>query len=219
MSVAPLGLPWFALAVLQALQLAALAVALRYAPWRELAAVPLRVHLVFGALLGLVLLWLVAARPIPLLHVHLLGMTAVTLTLGPALAVLVGAAAQVVVDALGGSLSANTLADAMLNATLPALITALALRVAMQRGPRNLFVYMLGVGFFGGGLAMLATGGAVMLLAAFLGVAGAPPTFPVLLVLLMLPEAFVNGAIVTGLAVYAPDLMKTFSERHFLPSD
>lgn len=187
------------------------------APWRLLAAVPLRSHLLFGAVVALMLLWQARGPVAPQVHLHILGMTTVTLLLGLPLALIVGTLAAVGQSILGGLAPPSVLVHALINATVPALVTSAALHLLVRHGPRNLFVYMLGVGFFGGGLAMLSSVLCSMLLLMFAGRADVMQEWmSALLLLAVFPEGFLNGTVVTALAVYRPDWLKTFDDRHFL---
>lgn len=210
-------LPSPLLILLSLAQLAALGLALRRAPWRALRAAPQRLHLVFGALLILLLLWSIGGRIGTHATLHLMGMTTVTLLLGPALAVLTGTAALGVQAMLGAVEAPSVLASGAIGVTVPVLVTAGLLRWAMRRAPRNLFVYMLGIGFVGGGLSMLAVLSIMLSLFALAGEARALNEWASpLIVLAMFPEGFINGAVVSGLTVYKPDWLQTFDERHFL---
>jgi uncharacterized membrane protein len=83
----------------------------------------------------------------------------------------------------------------------------------------NLFLYLLGVGFGGGILAMLVTIVAALALLLLCGqqawAGEALENWP-LIVLILFPEGFINGMIVTTLTVFYPQLVKTFDERHYL---
>ncbi|MDR3419238.1 MAG: hypothetical protein P4L83_23925 [Nevskia sp.] len=213
-----LTLPRAAVWGLSLLQIAVLALAGRLLPWRPLAGVPARLHLLGGAFLFLFGLWGIHARVHPLFGIHPLGVTTVTLLLGAPLALWVGTLAQLADLALRGGVTSLLLADSLLNVSLPVAMTAMVLRLAVRHGPRNLYVYLLGVGFLGGGLSMLAVCLCTLLLIALGGhlssLEGWPPA---MVLLLMFPEGFVNGALVSLFAVYVPGWMKTFDDRHFLP--
>lgn len=194
-----------------------LVIALLRAPWRQLFAVPERQHLLFGAVLFLVLLWRLRV-PFGVGELHLLGLTAVTLLLGPMLALLVGSAALLATALLDGSAPGPIAATAVLQVGVPVLLTWVVLRFAVRYGPRNLYVYLLGAGFLGGAASML---GCQLAMIGLLWLSGARAAVshwsPELLVVLMYPEGFVNGTLVTVLAVYVPGWMKTFDDHHFLP--
>lgn len=194
-----------------------LGMALATAPWVALRASPRRLHLVFGAVLGLLALWSIGGRIGEHASLHLLGMTTVTLLLGPGLAVIVGTAALAVMAALGAMSWSAVPANGLVTVSAPAGITWLLLAGALRHAPRNLFVFMLGIGFAGGALSMLAVMLVLLGLFAIAGDAGALHEWASPLILLaMFPEGFVNGAIVSGLAVYKPHWLRMYDDRHFL---
>lgn len=222
MDLAPrlLSLAPAALWVLSLLQVLVLAWAVPRLPWAQLRAVPARLHLLGGAFLFLVGLWGIHARLNPLFVAHPLGITAVTLLLGAPLAVWIGTLAQLADLVLRGGGSSLLLVDSLLNVSLPAAVTMACLRLAVRHGPRNLYVYLLGVGFFGAGLSMLAVCLGTLLLIALAGQLRLLQGWsPAVFLLLMFPEGFSNGALVTMFAVCVPDWMKTFDDRHFLPQE
>lgn len=183
------------------------------APWRQLRAVPQRLHLVLGSTAFLVVLWMASAKLDHGLRMHLLGVTVVTLTVGGAFAVMAGTLAQLLLVALGHSAVPLVLANALINVGVPVAITTLTLWIARRYGPDNPFIFMLGVGFLGGALSMLAL--CLTTLGVFIASGDAmvlQQWEPGLLPLVMLPEGFVNGALLSGLVVYAPDWLRTYIE-------
>jgi uncharacterized membrane protein len=199
------------------LQLAIVAVSVWRAPWREVLSVPRRQHLLFGALIVLTLLWQVSGRIAPQVHLHLLGITSVTLMLGVPLTILVGTAACLV-DALIVHRDWMLIgANALFNATVPALVSAAVLHAILRYGPRNLFAYMLGAGFGGGALSMLAVMLVMLVIFALTGQTRAFADWASpLLLLAMFPEGFVNGAVVSSLAVYKPHWLRSYDDHYFL---
>lgn len=199
-----------------------LLLALYAAPWRQLRAVPARQHLFFLVALALAALWLASFRPAAGILLHLLGMSTATLLLGGVLATLAALLALLFLVALGQTpLDALPLAW-LLTAVVPALTTTALLRLLAWQGHRNLFMFLLGLGFFGAmtsvltvalaGLAVLALGGQPALVDAALAQA-------TLLPLLLFAEGFVNGAATSTLTVYFPHLVRGFDEDHFLRED
>lgn len=203
------------LVLLSALQIAALVLALYAAPWRQLRAVSTRLHLAGGGLVILLLLWSVKASLEPAIEVHLLGTTALTLLLGLPLALTVGALAQGVQVLLGRIELAEWLPQTLFNVTVPALLTSAMLHALARLQLRNLFFYLLGLGFFGAALSALASYG---LLLTLMWAEGAElHRWPAsVLFLLCFPEGFVNGAVVSILAVYKPHWMRTYDDHYFL---
>ncbi|MFI8745480.1 energy-coupling factor ABC transporter permease [Pseudomonas sp. NPDC077186] len=189
------------------------------APWLELCSDLRRQHLLFGTMLGLFLLWLVRRDFDSGLSYHFIGMTAVTLLLDWPLAVLAGLAAQLGLLAIGRQDLAALGVNGVLLVLIPVLVTELcALRVERAQ-PRNLFVYIFFCGFFPAALATLLTllGGLGLLWLD--GLFPMPPwldDFAGYLWLVMFPEAFINGTVVTALVVFYPDWLETFNRSRYL---
>ncbi|MGQ7956265.1 energy-coupling factor ABC transporter permease [Pseudomonas sp. SP16.1] len=188
-------------------------------PWVELFSDLRRQHLLFGTMLGLFLLWLVRRDFDSGLSYHFIGMTAVTLLLDWPLAVLAGMAAQLGLLAIGRQDLAALGVNGVLLVLIPVLVTeACALRVERAQ-PRNLFVYIFFCGFFPAALATLLTllGGLGLLWLD--GLFPMPPwldDFAGYLWLVMFPEAFINGTVVTALVVFYPDWLETFNRSRYL---
>ncbi|WP_010489716.1 energy-coupling factor ABC transporter permease [Pseudomonas sp. S9] len=189
------------------------------APWVALISDLRRQHLVFATALALFLLWLVRRDFESGLSYHFIGMTAVTLLLDWPLAVLVGLLAQLGLLALGLQDLSALGVNGVLLVALPVLVTELcALRVEREQ-PENLFVYIFFCGFFPAALATL-----LVILSAFGllwldGVFEMPPwieDYIGYLWLVIFPEAFINGLVVSALVVFYPDWLETFNRSRYL---
>ncbi|MBD9513360.1 energy-coupling factor ABC transporter permease [Pseudomonas sp. PDM22] len=189
------------------------------APWLELVSDFRRQHLVFGTMLGLFLLWLVRRDFASGVSFHFIGMTAVTLLLDWPLAVLVGLVAQLGLCAIGRQDWAAIGVNGILLVLIPVVITELAAIFVERRQPRNLFVYIFCSGFFPAALAAVCS---LLLGLGLLWMDGLFPMPPWIedfigyLWLIMFPEAFINGTIVTGLVVFYPDWLETFNRTRYL---
>lgn len=189
------------------------------APWLELFSDLRRQHLLFGTMLGLFLLWLVRRDFDSGLSYHFIGMTAVTLLLDWPLAILAGLAAQLGLLLMGRLDLAALGVNGILLILLPVLITELCALYVERRQPRNLFVYIFCCGFFPAALATLVTllGGLALLWMD--GLFPMPPwldDFVGYLWLVIFPEAFINGTVVTALVVFYPDWLETFNRSRYL---
>ncbi|MBG6605021.1 energy-coupling factor ABC transporter permease [Pseudomonas aeruginosa] len=189
------------------------------APWVELVSDTRRQHLVFGTMLGLFLLWLVRRDFESGLSFHFIGMTAVTLLLDWPLAIVVGLVAPLGLCLLGRQDWLAIGVNGVLLVAIPALIAELAALFVEKRQPRNLFVYIFCCGFFPAALT------AVVVLLLGLGVVWIDGLFPMppwledfagYLWLIMFPEAFINGTVITGLVVYYPEWLETFNRTRYL---
>ncbi|MEO4047249.1 energy-coupling factor ABC transporter permease [Pseudomonas sp. CAU 1711] len=193
--------------------------ALGRTPWIELCSDQRRQHLLFGTVLALFLLWLVRRDFASGLSFHFIGMTAVTLLLDWPLAVLGGFAAQLGLLALGRLDGAALGVNGLLLVALPVAIAESCALWVERRQPRNLFVYIFCCGFFPASFTALACllGGLALLW--FDGLYAMPPwleDFAGYLWLVMFPEAFINGMLVTALVVFYPDWLETFNRTRYL---
>ncbi|EGG99419.1 putative membrane protein [gamma proteobacterium IMCC2047] len=189
--------------------------ALIKAPWQLIARHSERQHLVFGASILLGLFWIMRVEALEILTFHPLVMTAITLMLGWHFAMLAGAVAQLVLLVAGfdhwSMIGVNYLVTAMVPASLSFGIVQLCQRLPFK----NLFVFLFGAGFLGAALCSAAVAVvtvSLLLLAGYdLSMKEIAREAPILLIL-MFPEGFINGTIVTALTVFKPHLMKTFNE-------
>jgi uncharacterized membrane protein len=193
--------------------------ALWRAPWVELFSDQRRQHLLFGTVLALFLLWLVRRDFASGLSYHFIGMTVVTLLLDWPLAVLCGLAAQLGLLAMGRQDLAALGLNGILLVLIPVLVTELCAQLVERRQPRNLFVYIFCCGFFPAALAVLLSLLAGLGVLWLDGLYVMPPwldDFAGYLWLIMFPEAFINGMLVSGLVVFYPDWLETFNRTRYL---
>ncbi|WP_268967691.1 energy-coupling factor ABC transporter permease [Zooshikella ganghwensis] len=101
---------------------------------------------------------------------------------------------------------------------IPVLITQLMLQWVEARKPKNVFVFIFIVSFIPALLSTLIVLTLALLLMTW---AGSQLPFGVSWELLafaplvMLPEAFINGMIISGLVVYYPEWVITFNEKRY----
>jgi uncharacterized membrane protein len=136
-------------------------------------------------------------------------MTTVTLVFGWQLALIAGAIAALVLLIVGSWSLVALPVNLTLIALVPVAVTMIVLSGANRLRRTNVFVYMLGVGFFGSTMAMLMTlwVGALML---------GPDLDHALVLLMAFPEGFLNGTLVTALTVFYPDIVKTYDDVRYL---
>lgn len=193
--------------------------ALWCAPWRAWLEVPARQHATYAALLFLALFWLLNVEVREVLILHPLLVTALVMIFGGELALLIGNLALLLGWLIEPRPWTALPLDSLLTITVPVLSTLLVLRLIERQPTANLFVYMLGGGFFGAMLGVLMMG--VVAWCVF-ALGGMTPQLDflednyLLIVLLMFPEGFINGTVVTMLAVFRPDLLKTYDDRRYL---
>ncbi|MCP8346644.1 hypothetical protein DN387_00130 [Pseudomonas sp. FBF18] len=188
-------------------------------PWVELFTDRRRQHLLFGTIFALFALWLVRRDFDTGVSYHFIGMTAVTLLLDWPLAIVGGLVAQVGLVALGRQDLAAMGVNGLLLIGLPVLVTEGVAILVERAQPKNLFVYIFCSGFFAAALAtllcLLASLGWLWLdgifvmpewLSDFIGY----------LWLIIFPEAFINGMVISALVVFCPEWLETFNRTRYL---
>lgn len=219
MSIAAQFIPWWMSVTLWLALLATCGLAARYADWRALRQQPERFHLVFGGMLFCVLLWLMSVRMVEGLWLHFMGVTTLTLILGWRFAILAGTLAVVVYTLLIGEPLVAVAPAWLLTIAIPASVSRWLVHELRRLKSHNLFIYMLGAGFGGGMLSVLITAIAAVSFLWLIGQHGwaeqALTNWP-LITLVLFPEGFINGMIVTALTVFYPDLVKTFDDAYYL---
>ncbi|MEW6446457.1 MAG: energy-coupling factor ABC transporter permease [Pseudomonadota bacterium] len=193
--------------------------AIRRAPWALFLSVGARQHLFIASCVLLVLLWSMRADVGPGLSIHFFGMAAFTLMFGWPLALIGGSIVMAGYTLLGmagwSALGLNTL----MTAAAPALAAHAMLVLSRRTMAPNFFVYIFVPGFFGAALGVLVS----VLLGAFVLVQGGVydaahlwhdylPYLP----LIMLPEAVINGMVLTALVAIKPDWVATFDDEVYI---
>lgn len=196
-----------------------LLLALRYAPYRALVQAPIRQHGFYIAILSLTLFWILSIKIHTEVDIHPLLMTTMVMVFGWCLAVIGGSIAQILLILLGQADWLAYTTNTLLTVLIPATVSWWVLQLIRRVRFKNLFIYMLGGGFFGAMLTVVSV--TIAALAVFrlieLDSLGniESSTLPLILVL-MFPEGFINGTLVTALTVFFPDLVKTFDDKKYL---
>lgn len=187
--------------------------------WVELFSDRRRQHLLFGAVFALFALWLVRRDFDTGVSYHIIGMTAVTLLLDWPLAIIAGLLAQLGLGVMGRQDLAAMGINGLLLIGLPVLVTEACAILVERAQPRNLFVYIFCSGFFAAALT------ALLCLLAGLGLLWLDGRFAMpewledfvgYLWLIIFPEAFINGMVVSALVVFCPDWLETFNRTRYL---
>jgi len=188
---------------------------------RALRGHPERLHLMFGAAVALALLWSVNARIDPGIALHVLGTPAVVLLLGWRLAMLAAALAELALLALGVTSPALAPAGWLLSAALPGGVIVAIAWIARFYLPRNPFIFIFVCGFFGAAVALLATwlvGVALLSWSGQPSPSGAGASLGAFLPLVLFPEAFINGVMISMLIVYRPEWVRLYDEAFYARS-
>lgn len=188
-------------------------------PWLELFTDTRRQHVFFGTVFALFLLWLLRRDFDTGVSYHFLGMTAVTLLLNWPLAIVGGLIAQLGIMVVGHQDLAPLGVNGLLLIGLPVLVTETCFLLVERAQPKNPFTYIFCSGFFAAALAALACLLLAMSLLWFDGLFAMPEwlgDFIGYLWLIIFPEAFINGVIITALVVFCPEWLETFNRTRYL---
>ncbi len=195
-----------------------LGLAVWLAPWRRFRD-SRQLHLSAGVAVGLMVLWAMRTAVLPGLAFHLLGMTTATLMLGWSFAVLAGAVALVAVTMAGFGDWSGLPVNALLTVVVPATATQSLLVLARSALPKHFFVYVFINAFLAGGIVVLAAGYLAMwILVGADAVSLADlrqnllPFFP----LMLFPEAFVNGFLMSVMVGLRPEWVCSFRDEEYL---
>lgn len=201
------------------LYVAVLCWAIWRSPWVELFTDSRRQHLLFGTVFALFLLWLVRRDFDTGVSYHFIGMTAVTLLLDWPLALVGGLVAQLGLMALGRQDLAALGVNGLLFVGLPVLVTEACAILVERAQPKSPFVYIFCSGFLAAALAALLCLLLALGLLWFEGLFEMPiwlSDFIGYLWLIIFPEAFINGMIVSALVVFSPEWLETFNRTRYL---
>jgi len=192
--------------------------AVRHAPWRHVTE-GAAVHVWYGGIFCLVVLWSIRATIGDGFTFHLLGVAAFTLAVGPALA-LAGAALAVAIEILvRGDPWLNAGLAFLAMAAVPVKVVSLVLHCAERRLPANLFVYLFIGAFFG---SWVSYGAAGLIGASILTLGAGQPAAIVFgeyvpyFVFLAFGEATLTGMVITLVVVYQPHWVTTFDDARYL---
>lgn len=177
-----------------------------------------------GAIVAIALFWQLRAVVRPGMELHFLGVTALTLMVGPWLAiigmaaVMLGASANAWLGegvAVGWAFALNLLVLGV----LPVIATQNLLRWVERRLPANFFIYIFIVAFAGAGAIVLMSG---VMLCLLLWLGDVYPLAQLLqeylpfFLLQGFAEAWLTGAAITLMVLYRPLWVDSFNDRRYL---
>ncbi len=188
------------------------------APWRTLKDES-QLHVFLGTCVLLMPLWLIKTPILPGLEYHYLGATLMTLMFGWRLA-FIGMSVVLAAAVLNGNLDwAAYPLNILILGGVPVAVSHAVLRAVERWLPPNYFIYVFAAAYGGAALAVL---GAVLTVIAVLWLGGvyglaqlADKYFP-LVVLLMVPEAFITGIVIALLVAFRPHWVSTFDDNRYL---
>ncbi|WP_390616641.1 energy-coupling factor ABC transporter permease [Maricurvus nonylphenolicus] len=189
------------------------------APWHALTARQERQHLLFFSLLFYSFFWSMDIHAGEQLRFHLLGVTTAVLVFGWHLAVVIGCAA-IALSGVWLGVELQTLGtEALFTVIIPVTLVQGIFHLVSAIPNINLFAYTIGVGFLGSVLSVLLLSGLAWMYINLFGSDGLATTFNeygYILLLMAFPEGFINGAMVSMLAVFRPDLLRTLDEKRLI---
>lgn len=195
-----------------------LLLAVRLAYWRLLLNRE-QLHVFLGSCVVLILLWQVRAQVDSTWSFHLLGITAVTLMFGWSFAVVAGSIAEFAVSVNSMQNWESFALNVFLVTLVPATLTQAMLLLVRRLLPKNFFIFVLINAFLTAGLVAMVSGFLAVGLLLYSGARDweylqldLVPLFP----LMFLPEAVINGWIVTLLVLYKPRWVLRFSDELYL---
>jgi uncharacterized membrane protein len=205
---------WFA-ALLHALLLV---LAAGTAPWSKLRDSE-ALHVYLGAIVAVMVLWMLRGGIQPGLDYHLLGATALCLMFEWQFALFAVSTVLAAATWHGAAGWEAFGVNALVTGAVPVIMTRLLLYFAQRRLPHNFFVYVFINAFLAGALAILLAGlcsAGIQQLAGAHSAAELINNFLMILPLLMFGEAFLNGAALSLVVAYRPGWVATFHDRWYL---
>ncbi|WP_111980048.1 energy-coupling factor ABC transporter permease [Algibacillus agarilyticus] len=176
-------------------------------------------NLAFGLMVGLCVLWSIQTGIHEQLPVHFLGLTVTYLLLGHHLALLIALVAYVMSQLYVG-ISWLIIGQSLLpNIVVPLLMSHLIYVWAYHHLPRHFFVYTFICGFLAGAVSiaslMLSKAGLLWLAGQF-NFSELLENYLILTPLLLVPEAMLNGMLITIAVAYFPNWVRSFSDEDYL---
>lgn len=193
-------------------------VAVRFSPWGRLRDSE-ALHVFLGACVALMVLWIIRVDVMSDFHLHLLGVTTVTLMFGWPLAVVAVSLVSLGV-LLNGAGGVETFAlNVLLTGGIPIVLTSVLLSVTRRRLPHNFFVYVYVNAFLAAGLSILCA----VLAGALIIVAGEARSFGWFayqylpyLPMMFFSEAVLNGMVMTMLVALRPGWVYSFDDKLYI---
>ncbi len=200
------------------LYLLALVPALLTAPWAFFRK-PEGVHVFLGTCVSLLLLWHITAPPFPGLTYHYLGATLLTLMFGWQLALLAFSLVYVGMMFNGSSDWQTLPMNLLVMGLVPIMASHFIYAFVDRRLPNHFFVYVFLNAFFGAGLALLAMIGVasgLTLLGDVYSFRQLTHDYFPLIPLMMFPEGFITGILITMMVAMTPTWVSTFDDVRYL---
>lgn len=192
--------------------------AMRHAGWRLLLERRPVQHLFGAGVLALALLWQLRAGVLPGLEIGVLGLTALTLVMGWSFAIIVASVALLITYLVKGLSLENFAFSALIGCVLPASVSYLACLIERALKFRPFFAYIFIGAFFGGAatavITALCSSGLFWLAGAY-SMDDIQQHYLPYGLLIAFPEGFINGMVITGIMVFAPEYLRTLDQGRY----
>lgn len=188
------------------------------APWRLLVVNGLRPLFLFACLL-LAGLWWMRVSAHAGLELHLLGLTSMVLLFGWRLAMVGGSGALLILAAAGIYDWAALGLNGLIGVILPVLLANRLHDLIYRWLPKHYFIYLMVSAHFSSMLVIAAvalSGGLLMLLLGGQPWSRVGGEYFLFLPMIMLPEGFLNGALLTMLTILKPEWVRSFDDRDYI---
>ncbi len=175
-------------------------------------------HIFFASWVILWLVWRQGGGITDGMEFHLLMVTSVTLMFGWQYALITVSMAQLGLSLEGRTEWAAYSVNVLCNGAIPILITYILYRLKYILMPRHFIIYIYIAAFFGGALSMLIsrlTGMSLLLLSGTYTLQGLGNE-PLFIIVMLFPEAFLNGLVMTVFVVYKPEWVSSFNDDKYL---
>jgi uncharacterized membrane protein len=205
----------------------ALLMAVRAAQWWRLSKAD-DLNVLLYAILGVFFIWSMnadfpASQSLAGLSLHLLGATLLTMMFGWAFAILSMSMVLLAFTLMTTSITAENLMtlpwNALATCVLPVFVSYFLFRLVDRYLPNHFFIYIFICAFFGAALAM---GSAVLATTSLHALSGAfsldrlSYNYLPYGLILMLPEAFITGMLMSVFVAYRPEWVSTFDDNRYL---
>lgn len=199
-----------------------LCVAIMRAPWQALMEKSERQHAFFAAWVSLITMMQLNISWVDgLVSLHFLMMTSVVVVFGWCFSLIIGFFTHLLLMIWNSDYSMVVGVNYLLSVVIPASVAYVIFTAIVRHRSKNLFIFLLGGGFFGAIAALMASlVGLFLLLALNQQWETLAELFDksLMVVLLSYSEGFLNGMIVTALTVFFPGIVRTFDEKKYLDS-
>ena len=206
---------WFSLCV----SVVALLATLIATPWRAFFSVSARSLLWLGYWLVLSFIWVLRIPVEEVLAMHITGLTAAVFIFGWPLTVLLGLLTLTANQILIPLPAYVFLVNVLIGVLVPVLAGWIAFTVVNRIPVNNLFVFILGGGFWGSVFAMGFTVVSALLIFWISGAWSLQVLLydnVIMYALSAFPEGFIGGAVLSTITVLWPDLVKNYDDNRYL---